>query len=137
MGAAAADRDAQRKDSDVVSYRLPASGTIYKGTLVSIRVADGYAYPSRNGTATDYFVGVAMEKKAGDGTAGSARIKVQKVGTYVFTLSSAAQTDVGKAVYAAYDNEVTLTSTNAQLVGYIEELVGTDLVRVRIDRGVQ
>jgi hypothetical protein len=137
VSAAAADRDSKQKLGDVVSYKLPASGTIYKGTLVSIRVADGYAYAARNGTATDIFVGVAEEKKAGDGTAGSARIRVRKTGTFVFALSGAAQTDVGVAVYASDDQTLTKTSTNAQLVGYIVELVDTDLVRVRIDRGVQ
>ena len=135
--AATAARDGQHKASDLVSYKLPASGTIYKDTLVSARIADGYAYPSRNGTATDIFLGVAFETKAGDGTAGSARVKVQKTGSFVFALSGAAQTDVGLPVYASDDQTLTKTSTNAQLVGYIQELVGTDLVRVRIDAAVK
>lgn len=135
MSAAAAARDAKRKDGLIVSYKMPAStsSTIYKGTMVSVRVADGYAYAGRNGTATDKFVGVATETKSGDGTAGSARVKVQKTGSFIFVASGMAQTDVGKAVYISDDQTVTLTSTDAQLCGYIEEYLSATSVRVRID----
>lgn len=130
--AATAARDAKRKPGEIANYKLPASGTIYKGTLVNVYVADGYAYAGRNGTATDKFVGVATETKSGNGVAGDATINVWKSGEFEFTLASAAQTDVGKPVYVSDDQTLTLTSTNAQLVGYIVELTGTNLVRVRI-----
>lgn len=135
MAAATAARDGKRKEGDIVSYKMPASTsvTIYKGTMVSVRVADGYAYPGRNGTGTDKFVGVATETKSGDGTAGSARVKVEKTGSYIFVASGMAQTDVGKAVYISDDQTVTLTSTDAQLCGYIEEYLSATSVRVRID----
>lgn len=139
MAAATEARDPQRKDGSVVSYKLPASTStyVYKGTLVSARVADGYAYASRSGTATDLFLGVAMETKAGDGTAGSARVQVEKTGSFLFNCSGFAQTDLGVAVYASDDNTVTKTSTNNQLVGYVAEVISATLVRVRIDRAVQ
>lgn len=136
MAAATAARDAQKKDGLIVSYKLPASGTVYKGTLVSARVADGYVYPARSGTATDIFLGVARETKSGDGTAGSARAQVEKSGSFVFAASGMAQTDIGAAVYASDDSTVTKTSTSNQLVGYIEEVLSATSVRVRIDRAV-
>jgi hypothetical protein len=137
MAAATSDRDAMRKPGEIVAYAMPASATIYKGTLVSARVADGYAYPARSGTATDTFLGVSVEKKAGDGTAGSAKVRVWKVGSYVFVTSGMAQTDVGAAVYASDDQTVTKTATDNQLVGYIEEVLSATSVRVRIDRATQ
>jgi hypothetical protein len=137
MSAATADRDADRKESDLVSYFLPAAGTVYKGTLVSARVADGYAYPSRSGIATDSFLGVSMEKGVGNGLAGGARFKVFKTGTYIFACSGFAQTDQGVKVYASDDSTVTKTSTNNQFVGYVAEVLSATLVRVRIDLAVQ
>lgn len=134
--AASAARVADRKDGVKVSYTLPASGTIYKETLVSARVADGYAYPSRSGTPTDIFLGVAIDTVSGDGTPGSARCRVWKSGTFLFVASGMAQTDIGAAVYASDDSTVTKTSTNNQLVGYIVEVISATSVRVRIDRAV-
>lgn len=134
--AASAYRDAKRKESDVVSYKLPASVSIYHGTLVSTRVADGYLYPARSGTATDLFQGVAFEGAIGDGTAGSARCRVRKKGTFTFACSGMAQTDIGVAVYASDDSTVTKTSTNNQKVGTIAEVLSATEVRVLIDLAV-
>lgn len=135
MAATTVPRDAQRKEGDIVSYRLPASTsvTIYRGAMVNVYVADGYAYPGRNGTATDKFVGVAAETVSGNGTAGSARVDVLKSGSFIFAATGMAQTDVGKAVYVLDDQTVTLTSTSAQLCGYIEEFLSATSVRVRIN----
>lgn len=136
MAAATAKRSAERKLSDLVAYKVPAAGTVFGGTLVSVRIADGFLYPSRSGTASDIFVGVARDTSKGNGVAGGINCRVEKSGTFLFTLTGAAQTDIGVAVYASDDSTVTKTSTNNQLVGYVEELVATDTVRVRIDRAV-
>ena len=135
MAAQTAARDPKRKDGLIVGYKMPASAgvMIYNGAMVNVYVADGYAYPGRYGTVTDKFVGVATETKTGTGTAGEAIVKVQKTGTFTFAASGMAQTDVGKAVYVSDDQTVTLTSTSAQLCGYIEEFISATLVRVRID----
>lgn len=133
MSALAAARDAQRKDSDLISYKQPATSQIWKGGAVSVRVADGYAYPARNGTATDIFVGVAYESSLSGSVAGATRCRVQTTGIYTFAGSGFAQTDVGAAVYASDDQTVTKTSTNAQQVGVIVEFISATLVRVKID----
>jgi hypothetical protein len=136
MSAATAAREAKRKAGEQQSYLVGAT-KIWKGTLVSART-DGYAYAARSGTTTDIFLGVAYESVDNSGgSAGDKRCIVDKEGSYEFTLSGAAITDIGSAVYALYDNEVTKTATYNQLVGYITELTGTDLVRVRINRAVQ
>jgi hypothetical protein len=137
MGAASAAREAKRKDGEVVSYLMGAT-KIYKGTMVFLRIADGYAYAGRAGTSTDIFVGIADETVDNSaGSAGSARIRVLKSGTYEFALGSIAQTDLGLPVYALYDNEVTKTATYNVLVGYVQEMVDSATARVRIDAAVR
>lgn len=142
--AATAARDAKRKEGLRVSYQLPATGsTVYKGTLTSVRIADGCAYPARSGTSTDIFVGVAEETKSSNGTgggsfagAGGVSVHVLKTGVYSFIGSGFAQTDVGAQVYASDDQTVTKTATNNQFVGYVEEVISATEVLVRIDRAV-
>jgi predicted RecA/RadA family phage recombinase len=135
--AATAARNAKRKDSDLVLYKIGAV-KIYKGTLVSIQVADGYAYPARNGTATDIFIGVAHETVDNSaGSAGDKSLLVEKKGTYEFPKSTAVITDLGKPVYASDDQTLTLTSTNAQLVGYPVELIDSATLRIIIDAAVK
>ena len=135
--ASTAARDGRRKDADLQAYQMPASTTLYKETLISARVADGYAYSSRSGTATDIFLGVAMETKTNGAVAGATLLKVWKEGIFVFNASGLAQTDIGAAVYASDNDTVTKTSTNNQLVGYITEVLSASLCRVRINRATQ
>jgi hypothetical protein len=138
MSAATAVRDMKRKESDVVSYGMGII-KIWKGTLVSLRT-DGYIYPSRSGTSTDIFVGVAYETK--DNTAGAAgdkALRVHKVGTFSFVKATPAVTDNGVLFYASDDSTLTATSTNNQAVGvgvYDSDLP-SGLLRVRIDNSVK
>lgn len=136
MSAATANRSANRKDSDLQAYQMNNAVQIYKHTLVSCRVADGYAYPARSGTATDLFLGVSSESKLSGATAGADKVKVHKNGVFDLIASGMAQNNLGAAVYASDDQTVTLTSTNNQLVGYIQEVKSATLVAVRIDRAV-
>ena len=137
MSALTAAYEGYRKDGQVQHYG-PGAVNIYKGALVSVRAADGYAYPSRSGTSTDVFVGVAYESALNSaGSANAFQFRVNKSGSYLFNTTVAAQTWVGSAVYASDDNTVTQTSTNNQLVGYVTEYVSSTVVRVRIDRAVQ
>lgn len=130
--AATAARNAQMKEASPVSYKMGAV-KIYKGTLVSLR-SDGYAYPSRSGTSTDVFIGVADETVDNSaGSAGDKEILVRKTGTFVFAKGTAVIADVGIACYASADDTVTLTSTNNQLVGYACGLESSAALRVRID----
>ena len=135
--AASAARNGRQKASDLKNYKMAAATQVWKHTLLNIRVADGYIYPARSGTATDMFAGVASESKLSGAVAGADEVNVHKEGEFEFAASGMAQTDVGVAVYASDDNTVTKTSTNNQLVGYITEFISATRVRVRIDRAVQ
>jgi hypothetical protein len=133
MSASTAAREDSRKDGELVSYSIGAV-KINKGTFVSLRAADGYVYPSRSGTSTDIFVGVAYETVDNSGgSAGATTIRVWKRGTFNFAKASAVQTDLVSPMYAADDQTMTATSTNNQLVGYPVGLVDSATLKVRID----
>lgn len=137
MAAATAPREAAKKAGEIISYPLAAATKIYKGTLVFVTAA-GYAIPARTGTATDVFVGVAAETQDNTaGAAGALSLLVEKTGTFVLGKATAAQTDVGIAFYAADDNNVTATSTGAQLVGYGVAPVTASTLRIRINPAVK
>lgn len=137
MAAATAARNGRQKAADLKNHKMPATQQIWKHTLLSARVADGYTYPARSGTATDSFQGVASESKLSGAVAGADEILVHKEGEFEFAGAGFAQTDVGAAVYASDDSTVTKTSANNQLVGYITEFISATRVRVRINRAVQ
>lgn len=129
--------DPQDKPGKLVSYRVGANAVIYKGALVSVR-NDGYAYPSRSGTSSDVFVGVAFETVDNTGgSAGAKSVRVWKEGTYVYNGSDFTQASTGQPMYAADDNTLTPTSTNNQLVGYVVEVLSATQARVRINNAVR
>ncbi len=140
MAALTGNYDANMKPGDLQGYNLNAGAVIYKGALICVDPADGYAVEGAD-TATLVFVGVAEEP--GDNSAGAdgdVGIRVRKSGSFVYNFSGAwAQTLISKAVYIVDDNTVALaaTTTNDVLCGYVVALVGTSQVRVRIDRAVQ
>src|SRR5689334_4250219 len=98
--AATAAREAAKKEGAIQNYLMGAV-KIWKGTLVSSRTGDGDAYPSRSGTSTDKFLGVAFESVDNSGgAAGDKSCRLYKEGSFVFSMTSPAQTDIGAAVYA-------------------------------------
>lgn len=135
MTALSANLDTKRKDGEIVSYPVKGSTTIYKGALV-VDLGDGYASPGDDGSYT--FLGVAVEKA--DNSSGSdagESVRVYKKGTFVFSKSSAVQTDVGQAMYIHDDQTVGTSSTNSILAGYCVDIPDSSHVRIRIDRAVQ
>lgn len=129
--------DPQDKPGALVRYRVGANAVVYRGALVSVR-SDGFAYPSRSGTASDVFVGVAFETVDNTGGAAGARsVRVCKNGTYVYNGSGFTQASVGQAMYVADDNTLTTTATNNQLVGYVVEVLSATQARIRIDSAVR
>lgn len=137
MAALTAEYDPLPKAGELVAYPVGASAVIYKGALVSVR-SDGYAYPSRSGTATDVFVGVAYETVDNSGgSAGAKKVRVLKSGTYIYNGSGFTQASVGLPFYAQDDNTLTTTATNNQLVGYGVEYISATQLRIRIDAAVR
>lgn len=95
-----AARDARREPDYRVSFLMGASA-IYKGDIVVVKVGDGLAYPVyETGDTGDSFVGVAVETQATP-VASSTRIKVDTEGTFEFTKTTAAITDVGNGAWTA------------------------------------
>jgi ribosomal protein L36 len=135
MAASTAARDSQFKDG--ILQNVPVGvAKINKGTLVSVQIADGSAYPARSGTATDIFMGEALETVDNSaGAAGAKSILVRRKGSIVVICSGFAQTDLGAIVYAADDQTVTKTSTNNQKVGKVTEFISATSVRIDMGGG--
>jgi hypothetical protein len=115
----------------ILEYPVKTATTIYKGAMVVIDAATGYAIPAVAGTA-NFFIGIALEQVAtGAGASGSKTVAVAVEALWEENLTGAAITDVGDPVYAADDNSLTLTAGTNTPVGWIEKLVGTNRVLVR------
>jgi hypothetical protein len=108
---------------------------IYEGAVVSITAA-GYA-KGYAGTDT-LFAGFADRQADNSGGAAAAiNVRVRRDVHYrQVKLSSAAQADVGDALYASDDGTFTKTSTSNLKVGTIHAFVGTDTVIVRVEPNV-
>jgi len=137
MSALSDDREVKRKDGEYQLYEIYAGATIYKGALVCVRDSDGYLVPLSD-TSGLTFVGVALEQVDNSGGAsGALEVRVEKIGNYQYAKASAVQADVGDLVYGLDDQTVGLSSTNSIEVGYIQKVIDSSTVYVRIDRAVQ
>jgi hypothetical protein len=142
-----AAREASKKIGEIVSYALAggAVGTVWKGSLVFTQhgntpVSEGYASNTARSVASnlDVLLGVAYESVNNSaGADGALRVRVNKRGTYRFTLAGAAQVAVGLKVYAVDNQTVTLTATNNVYCGEVIELIDASTVIVRIDHATQ
>jgi hypothetical protein len=139
MAASSGPREASRKPGEIQAHAI-GQVKINKGTFVFARAADGLSYPGRSvANITDVFQGVAFETRDNSaGAAGALSCRVEKEGAYVFAKANAVQTDVGLVAYALDDQTVTTAqSANVVPVGYIQEVIDSANVRVRINRAVQ
>ncbi len=131
--------EANEKAGTLVAYNLKAGARIWRGALVATDDATGLLVPASD-TASRTFCGVAFEPGDNDeGIDGAVGVRVQKEGTFAYSFSgSRTQAVVGKKAYAVDDNTVALaaTTTNDLYVGDIVGLVGSNQVRVRINRAV-
>lgn len=127
-----ANREVNRYvDQQLRTYKVNASSYIYKGALVGLDAADGFARPL---VAGDVFIGIAYEEI--DNSAGANGDKVVRVfsqGDFDHAMSGAVQADVGKAVYASADDTLTLTLTANSFVGFVADLVSAGNIIVRLD----
>jgi hypothetical protein len=132
MTALSASYEAQRREGELISYKVAASTTIYKGALVCLNT-DGYAVPAAD-TQGLIFIGVAYED--GDnsaGTDGAIKGRVLKTGTYLIAKASAAQADLGTVMCIADDNTVAADTTNDIPAGVAVEAPDSAHLRIRID----
>ncbi len=116
--------------NELIDLPVEAGAVIYKGALVGINAATGYARPL---VAGDAFVGLAYRKADNSGgSAGDKTVRLFQGIDIVATISGVSQTDVGSIVYASDDATLTLTATSNSRVGRIVAIEGTDLARVRL-----
>jgi len=141
---ASADRQYQRKEGELVNYKMIAADIIYKGTMVTTPVGEatnsGYAKPGTN-ELLSRFLGVSVEKM--DNSAGAIGVKSVRVwtsGSFEFVFSgTATQADVGKRVYIVDDQTVAfegLTTAFMVEAGTIVEYISATVVRVEIGDAV-
>lgn len=112
MTATTVDVDTPRREGEIVSLKVAASTTIYKGSMVCL--SSGYAVSS-TGTDSQPFVGVAYEGcDNSSGSAGDKSVRVYRKGIFEYTLASAAITDIGSTVYGADNVTVQKTQDSAE-----------------------
>ncbi len=116
---------------ELVDIPVDDNVTIYKGALVGRNRSTGYA---RALTAGDEFLGVAY--KAADNTvtghtAGGINVRLHQSIDIVHTLTSVANADIGKDVYASADDTLTLTPTDNSRIGRVVVVEATNTARVR------
>ena len=124
--------EAKRQDGQIISVKVKGSTTIYKGGLL-VDKGTGYAEPGDDGSSYT-FLGVAVEKvDNSSGSDGDKRVRVNKIGTYQYTKSTAVQTDLGVAMYIHDDQTVGTSSTNSILAGYRVDIIDSSTIKLRID----
>ena len=132
MTALATDKEvAEKSAEDIQIVPIAAATTIYKGALCMINAA-GYLAPCTP-TATSQFAGVAAEGKNNSaGAAGDLSARVYRHGRFAVVAAGQTQANVGDAAYAADDQTIGSSTTNAQYVGTVCEFVSATEVRVDI-----
>jgi hypothetical protein len=152
MAATANVKISKLTDSQLQGFPVKSGETIYEGALVGLDASDGFIYDLdttliNQGVAAVFIVAEDSANVTGsaattaDGTisgttqkasanAGDKTVRMCYTnGKFVMTLSGAAQTSVGKKVYATDNNTLSLTATAGALVGTITAwLGGTNVV---------
>jgi hypothetical protein len=128
--ALSANRDVDRYvDQELRSFRLAAGAHLYKGGFVGL--SSGYA---RALAAGDPCVGIAYEEvNNASGAAGAIGARVCTQGDFLHTLTGAALTNIGDAVYASADDVLTFTATGNSLVGVCIDVPETNRIILRLN----
>jgi len=118
-------------DQQLRTLAVKASTTIYRGSLVGIDRAGGYARPLN---AADQFQGIAYEQcDNSSGSNGDREVTIFTQGDFEFSLSGAAKTDIGKPIFASDENTLTFSGASGSYIGVIVDVPSSGTVIVRID----
>lgn len=118
-------------DQQLRTLAVKASTTIYRGSLVGVDRANGYA---RALDAGDQFQGLAYEQcDNSSGSNGDREVTLFTQGDFEFALAGTTKTAIGRAVFASDDNTLTLSGGSACYVGLIVDVPATGSIIVRID----
>lgn len=127
MTALAADSQREKRGiGRVFHVPMKASTTIFKGGLVAIEAASGFAIPASDTAATPV-IGVAIEKKVSGGANGDTIIRVMADAEWLFVASSITQAMLGTDMVVVDDNTVddAAGATNDIVAGKLTEFVTT------------
>lgn len=116
----------------IIDLPMGASETIQKGAFVSLDAGDLFGAPLAGG---EIFVGVALEKKVSGAANGDTTIKVLTgAACFQYAITSIAQADIGKMVYATDDHTLALADTSGSGVGRIINVpaTGTAIIQMRL-----
>lgn len=120
MAALTQDRNTPRRDGQLVALPQEANTRIYAGALVA-RNGNGRAVPAAD-TAGLVVIGRAEAQfNNTDGAAGALTVTAGR-GVFAYSHSGLTQADIGKTVYAADDQTVTLTPGNRVVAGVLVDV---------------
>lgn len=134
MVAATKDRNTESKHIALKRYKLAASTTIFKGTMVCLN-SSGLAIPAAAASGNQPVAGVALEGAKSAAT-GDTYVTLMSGRAFKFAGDTLQQNDVGKVVYADDDQTIDETqATNAPLAGILVEYESASLGWVYIPEG--
>ena len=117
-------------DQELRNYGVEASAHVFKGGFVGLS-ASGHAQPL---SAGNQCVGIAYEEADNTGGAdGDVSVRAFTQGDFLHTLTGAALTNVGDAVYASADDTLTFTATSNSLVGVCVDVPQANTIILRLD----
>lgn len=128
MAALTADTTRKYSDGPLNDLLVKASSTIYRGDVIGL--VSGYA---RQLVAGDLFGGFATAKATGTASDGGVFVNALIEGEVELSISAAAVTDIGKAVFASDSNTFTFTAGSNTRIGAVARWVATGTVIVAFD----
>jgi|ERR1043165_8980942 hypothetical protein len=121
-------------DSKVWRDLYATAGTLYPSCMMCIN-SSGYAVKGAD-TAGYMFDGLLSDSNAitilAADSSGDKRALVDRPFRFTMKIASAVITDINKAVYILYDNEVAYSGTsNSIMVGWVDEVISSTLISIR------
>jgi len=125
----------QLADGYAVDAQVAASTVIYKWSFVGYNASGyltSYVAPTAATTATGAapngtsFLGVALENIPSQTADGDRRCRVQIQGTFTYTLTSVAVTELGAPVFATDNSTLASTGGSARVGAFVGTIIGID-----------
>jgi hypothetical protein len=136
VGHLAQDLEIKRQEDDLTAFPVLTGVTIYKGSMVCIVGASGYATFAAD-TSGHIFVGIAAEAVTNAGDSGSKWINVYTSGVFELPASGLNQAAVGDLMYITYSGTVAASSGQSIAAGRLVEYISTTRGKIDISQGVR